>query len=258
MTDVRRGKRVGLLVPFTNTNLEPDFAMMAPPGLTVHVARMGGYDEDEIPGVEQMQGLGAAIPHEPLELLMGVRPDVVVYGCTSATLTHGPDFDRNLSRTIKEISGAHTVTAAGALIEALRALGVRRVAFASPYVPEINAMAMRYLVDCGFEISGQAEVGENLSNEGQGAMLPQDVFDLGLRAFRPDAEAIVLSCTDMRSTEIIAALEKQTGVPVITSNQAMMFGVLKAIGHHDAISGFGMLLAHGLRQGGCATDKVKG
>lgn len=85
---------------------------------------MGGYDEDKIPDADQMHGLGAADLDEPLSLLMGVKPDVICYGCTSATLTQGPAFDRNLADRIKTNSGAATVTAAGALVHALKALDV--------------------------------------------------------------------------------------------------------------------------------------
>ncbi|WP_298837264.1 Asp/Glu racemase [uncultured Roseobacter sp.] len=246
MGDARRGKRIGILVPFTNTNLEPDFALMTPPGVTVHTARMGGYDEHEIPGVEQMQGLGASVPDEPLRLLNGVRPDVVVYGCTSATLTHGAQFDRELAGKIKALSGAQTVTAAGAIVAALRALEVSDVAFASPYVPGINALAIQYLVECGFRVTGHAEVQGELSNEGQGALTPEDVYALGKSAVSSQTQAIVLSCTDMRSTEIIAALEAETGKPVITSNQSMMYQALKATGFRGVINGYGQLLARGL------------
>jgi hypothetical protein len=125
MTRMRpsRGRaRIGVLVPFTNTNLEPDIALMAPPGVSLHFARMGGYDEDEIPDETQMQGLGAADLQETLTLLSGAKPDVVLYGCTSATLSHGPAFDRDLAAAIKAQSGAQTVTAAGALVHALRTL----------------------------------------------------------------------------------------------------------------------------------------
>ena len=67
-----RGRaRIGVLVPFTNTNLEADLAMLCPPGVTLHYARLGDYDEDEIPDEKQMAGLGDADLSEPLRLLMG-------------------------------------------------------------------------------------------------------------------------------------------------------------------------------------------
>ncbi|MGI9355460.1 MAG: maleate cis-trans isomerase family protein, partial [Rhizobiaceae bacterium] len=194
-----RGRaRFGILVPFTNTNLEPDMALMRPDGVSLHFARIGGYDEDKIPDERQMQGLGAADLDEPLRLLMGAKPDVIFYGCTSATLTHGPDFDRKLATRIKTENGAETITAAGALVNALTSLGVKRIGFASPYVPAINDIAVRYLSEMGIDTVARSEVRETLDNEGQGALETERVLELGLRANHSQAEALVLSCTDMR------------------------------------------------------------
>lgn len=242
MTQSRGRARIAALVPFTNTNLEPDLAMMRPKGVSLHFARLGGYDQDEIPDADQMHGLGASDLDEPLHLLQGVRPDVILYGCTSATLTHGVGFDRRLAEDIKTGSGAATVTAAGALTHALKTLGIRRIGFASPYVAAINDMAVSFLNDCGIETVARSEVTEILDNYGQGEMDPQAVHDLGLSADHADAEAIVMSCTDMRSVEGIARLEQTLGKPVISSNQAMMFQALQLAGIGDALPGFGRLL----------------
>ena len=101
MSASRGRARIGVLVPFTNTNLEPDAMLLRPDGVSLHFARLGGYDQDEIPDADQMHGLGASDLEEPLHLLQGVRPDVILYGCTSATLTHGVAFDRTLAQNIK-------------------------------------------------------------------------------------------------------------------------------------------------------------
>lgn len=238
-----RGRaRIGVLVPFTNTNLEPDMALLAPPGVAVYTARMGGYDEDEIPDETQMQALGASDLDEPLTLLSGAKPDVVLYGCTSATLSHGPAFDRDLAARIKQQSGAHTVTAAGALVHALNSLGATTIAFASPYVAPINDLAIAFLADMGIEVISRADMDTALSNEGQGALTPDDVMALALRADHPDADALVLSCTDMRSVECIADIEDHIKKPVVTSNQAMVFQAMEALGIAAPIPGFGRLL----------------
>ena len=242
MTASRGRARFGILVPFTNANLEPDMAMMRPDGVSLHFARLGGYDEDEVPDAGQMQGLGAADLGEPLRLLMGVRPDVILYGCTSATLTHGTAFDRDLAATIARQSNARTVTAAGALIYALGKLGVERIGFASPYVKEINDMAISFLASSGFDTVARAEVPEVLDNHGQGALDSGAVFDLGCQADHDGAQAVVLSCTDMRSVETIARLEQHLGKPVVTSNQAMMFQAMALAGLERGLTGFGRLL----------------
>lgn len=242
MADSRGRARFGILVPFTNTNLEPDMVLMRPDGVSLHFARLGGYDADEIPDESQMQGLGASDIDEPLRLLAGVKPDVVLYGCTSATLTHGPEFDRTLATRIKNDIGAETVTAAGALVTALSALGAGKIGFASPYVPAINDMAVGFLAGMGIETVERSEVDETLDNDGQGAVTPDKVFDLAMAADHPDAEAIVLSCTDMRSVEALDRLEEATGKPVVSSNQAMQFEAMRRAGIGDPVHGFGGLL----------------
>lgn len=240
----RARARLGLLVPFTNTNFEPDMALLMPPGITLHAARMGGYDEDEIPDEAQMAGLGASDLDETLRLLNGVKPDAILYGCTSATLTHGPAFDRDLAARIKATSGAETITAAGAITAALGHLNITRIGFGSPYVAAINDLAVDFLAQSGIETVARTEVATPLSNEEQGALTPDDVFDIGTRADHPDAQAVLLSCTDMRSVEAIARLEAQLGKPVITSNQAMAWETLRRLAISDPISGFGQLLEH--------------
>ena len=242
MHNSRGRARFGVLVPFTNSNLEPDMALLRPGGVSMHFARMGGYDADEIPDEAQMQGLGAADLEEPLALLSGVKPDVILYGCTSATLTHGPEFDRALTAKIKQDSGAQTVTAAGSLVQALQAIGAKSIGFASPYVPNINDMAIDFLERSGIKTIARSEVQETLDNDGQGGLTPDRVHELGCGAEHKNADAIVLSCTDMRSVEVIDALEERLGKPVVTSNQAMLFTCLQKLHMTDVIDGYGSLL----------------
>lgn len=221
--------RLGVLVPFTNCNLEPDLVMLRPAGVSLHFARLGGYDRDEVPDEKQMAALGTADLEEPLRLIAGARPDAVLYGCTSATLTHGLAFDRSLAERIEAECGAITLTAAGSLLTALQTLGVTRIGFASPYVGAINRQAVVFFAEAGIETCACADIGRELGNYGQGELTPEEVFELGRRANHPDAQAIVLSCTDMRSVETIARLEEALGKAVVSSNQAMVFAALRAL-----------------------------
>ena len=121
-------------------------------------------------------------------------------------------------------------------------LGAKRIGFASPYVPAINDMAIGFLGKLGFETVQRSEVTDTLDNTGQGALGPEAVFQLGLAADHLDADALVLSCTDMRSVETLARLEDEVGKPVISSNQAMLFQALHLLGMTEPIEGFGKLL----------------
>ena len=233
--------RIGVLVPFTNTNLEPDLMRMLPPNASVHVTRIGGYAVDQIPGSDQMQEMGKTDISGALRLIAGVQPDVVLYGCTSATLTHGLKFDRDLSREIKEHTAAKAITAAGAMLAALQELKATKVGFASPYVGEVNELAMRFLSEAGIETVKCADVGRTLSNHEQGALTPDDVYDLAVRADRKDAKAIVMACTDLRAVEAIAKIETELNKPVVTVNQAMMFAVSKRFSLGHSVPSFGRL-----------------
>ena len=219
--------RVGVLVPFTNTNLEPDLIRMCPPDCSLHFQRTSGYDADEIPSSDQMTKLGKFNLSQDLKMIGGARPDAVLYGCTSATLTHGPSFDRDLAIRIEEGSGALTFTAAGSLVSALKALDVQRIGFSSPYVGAINKQAVAFLEQSGVETVVRADIGDDLGCYGQGELTPDEIYNLALKADDPKAQAIVLSCTDMRSVEVIKKIEMDLRKPVVTSNQAMMFCIYK-------------------------------
>ena len=225
----RSGAKIGVLVPFTNVNLEPDMHMLCPEGCTMHFERLGGYDVDKIPGAEQMSGLGSANLDETLRLISGVRPAAILYGCTSATLTHGVEFDRTLADNIAKTCGSVSITAAGALVNALKALGAAQIGFSSPYTGEVNRLAIEFLASENIDTVSRFEIEAELDNYGQGELTPHEVFELAIRADQPDVEAIVLSCTDMRSVEAIADIETATGKPVVTSNQAMIFELCRKL-----------------------------
>ena len=62
------------------------------------------------------------------------------------------------------------------------------------------------------------------------------------RACRPEADALLCSCTAWRSLEAVAELERRIGKPVVTSNQASIWAAYRALGLAPKITGFGRLL----------------
>ena len=239
-----RTRRIGIFVPFTNTNLEADMAMMCPNGVSMHFMRLGGYDIDEVPDAGQMSQLARFDMDDAIRLLAGVRPEVVLYGCTSATLALGADFDSDLASKIKEKSGAACITAASALVQALETLAVRNIAFASPYVASLNDDAIGFLESQEFNVVSRFDYPIELGNYGQGELHPKEISKFALESDSTEAEAIVLSCTDMRAAETIKAIESQTNKPVVTSNQALLFCALKNLQINETFVDFGQLFNH--------------
>jgi len=229
MERASRGRaKIGVVVPITNSNLEPDMVLLRPDGVSMHYARAGGYDPDEVPASEQMQNFALGSLDEIIFSLAAVRPDLILYGCTSATLAHGPEFDLEFCEKIKQMAGVGAATAAGALVLALGCLGVSKIAFSSPYVAALNDEAIGFLEESGFETVSRMDVEEDLGNYGQGVLIPDEVYELGRKA---DSEAA-------------EALEKDLCKPVVTSNQALMFAASVMLGLEPAfVPAYGVLLS---------------
>lgn len=221
-----RSKRIGLIVPSSNTNAEPDCQLLCPVGVTIHSVRSGGYDVDAIPDSSEMRKFVRQSLNQNCKDLMDARVDVIAYGCTSATLSDGPEFDAAFCRSLTEMTGRPAVTTAGALVEAILHIGVKQVAFTSPYVKTLSQEAVNYLTDCDIDVVNAVGFERELNSLEQNALTPQDAYDMALQADHPDAQAVVVSCTDYRALEAVPAIESALGKPAITSNQALMYACL--------------------------------
>ena len=226
----KRLRRLGMIIPASNTNAEPDCLMLAPAGLTIHFTRSGGYDVEAIPDSDEMRRFARQALDQQVQLLVDGRVELIAYACTSATLADGPEFDQAFRDEITAKSGLPAVTTAGALVEAIHDLDATRVAFTSPYVPRLVEESIDFIRQCGIEVVNQANYEKELSSLQQNALTPEDAYRMGLQADHSDAQALVVSCTDYRVLEAVPALEATLGKPVITSNSALMYACLKRLG----------------------------
>jgi maleate isomerase len=226
-----RGRaRIGVVVPVSNTNLEPDMAMLAPPGVSLHFARAGGYDVDRIPDETQMRQYSDTPADEIFDSLRLCRSDFVIYGCTSATLAQGPDYDADFRQHIEALCGVPAITAASALIEVLQDLGVERFAFTSPYVRTLNELAIDFIEAFDMRCVARIDAPQPMSNEAVAAATPDEILAIAAELDCEQADALVVSCTDYRATEAIPLLEARLGLPVVTSNQASLLVALRRLG----------------------------
>ncbi len=222
--------RIGIVVPTGNTNLEPDMMMLTPSGVSLHFARAGGYDVDRIPDAAQMRQFSDTPADDVIQSLTHCRADAVIYGCTSATLAQGPDYDRAFRENIKEITGVPAVTAASALVAVLQALQVQRFAFTSPYVAPLNTLAIDFIESFGMTCVHRVDAPQPLSNQALARARPDEIAEIALCADHEAAQALVISCTDYRATEAIGEIEASLGKPVVTSNQASLLLALRLLG----------------------------
>ncbi|HLX29100.1 MAG TPA: aspartate/glutamate racemase family protein [Casimicrobiaceae bacterium] len=229
------GVRVGLIVPSVNATIEPELAWIAPASVSFHCARVM-LRETTAEGLREMN----AEVESAARLLASLAPNAVAYACTSGSFLEGAERLRAQIDAISRIVRCPVVATSQAMIDALRALRVRRMALATPYLDALTQIERRFLEDQGFDIVSLRSLG--LSGAAIREVSPERVFELACEADSPHAEAIFVSCTDLRALEIVDALERHLSKPVLTSNQVTLWALLRALGRSAPIAGFGRLL----------------
>ena len=234
-------KRIGVMVPSTNTTFEADFQMVAPRDVTIHGQRL--WLTNDAAGAAGMDRMNAEV-ESGARYLATAKIHGVVYGCTTGSFYRGPGWDREMIDTIQRVAGVPAVATSPSVVEALRFFGARRLSVATPY-PDWNNQKLRgYLEALGFEVlnlEGEPRAAKS-GNQGINDQDPEDVIAFAARVCRPDADALLCSCTAWRSLEAVAEIERRTGKPVVTSNQASIWMAYRALGLTPAISGYGRLL----------------
>ncbi len=230
--------RIGVIVPPSNTVNETEFNRLKPDGVTFHFTRSPLHANPAADDFsEMMRDLDRAGGD-----LAACAVDLVAYGCTSGSMACPAD---RLLGKLREASGAEAVSTADAIVAALNALGVQRIAMATPYTDETNAHEAEFLERHGIEVVAASGLGLNASFEKIqqiSRVAPKAVFDHAMAVDRPEAEALLICCTDFNTADAIEPLEEALGKPVVTSNAATLWASLRAAGIEDRIEGCGRLL----------------
>lgn len=233
--------RMGLVVPSSNTTIEPEFNRVAPDGVSVHAARVYQEETDQ-PERKIATVLAMNDELEPaLRQLTSVQPTVIAFCCTAASFLRGAAHDQDLSARLTEAAGVPFITASTAVTLALQALGVRRVAMGTPYLDAVNERERVYLHErLGIEVV-RARGLQIVGNLPKGRLDPGAAYRVARDVDCAEAEAVFLSCTNWRTLEVIAALEQDLGKPVVSSNQATLWAALRIGGLRGARLGPGAL-----------------
>ena len=227
-------RHFGVLIPSTNTTVEIECRLL-PMTYQAHVGRLrssgGSFSPSRDEDVDyQSRLLGTA------------KVELVMLAQTSASL-FADDYDEAVTRRMSAGAGVPSITSAQAVGRAVRALGARRIAIVSPYSVEVNQRARDYFA---------AKHGlDTVALEGFGAtdayaigkLGPQNARDAFARIDRPEIEAFVVPGGNFPTMASIAAWERELGKPVVTTNQASFWAMLRAFDGADRLAGFGRLLA---------------
>lgn len=231
--------RLGLLVPSSNTVMEQEFRAMLPRDVSVHVGRIRLRQIV----VHELLKMEKQIREEALKLA-DADVDVIGFGCTSGSLTRGLGHDRQIVKVIEKTAKRPAVATAGAVVEALRSLRLSRVSVATPYIEKINTLERKFLEENGFPIEKMFGLGLK-DNLRIGRLESGTVFDLIKNVNSARAEGLFASCTNLPTIGLITRLEKTFGKPVVSSNTATLWAMLKKIGYALKTIKYGRLFLSG-------------
>jgi maleate cis-trans isomerase len=177
---------------------------------------------------------------ESADLLVKVKPDVMVLAHTASSYTLGRRGEVELIRRLQAKYSTPFVTAFGSVVAALNVLGVKRIALGAPYTEEITLKGKALLEEHGFVVVSH-RVLENVTNIFDET--PERAYRLGRLVDTPEVDAVFLSGLGMPTISILDALEQDLGKPVISAASAMMWNALQSAGIRHRVPGYGRLLA---------------
>jgi len=226
--------RIGIIIPADNAVLEPDFHRLAPDGVTTHISRLAKVSRSEMP----------ALAVRSAESFVHTRVNVVGYMCAASSfLLAAAGNDRLCAELSKAAAGRPSFTATTAMMAALTAVGARRVGVLSPHPPDIADHLSRYLRDSGFAVADLIALNMDLGAINDAT--PEEIYRAARPLARTGADAIFIAATNFRAIDVIDPLEIDTGLQVVTSNQAAMWMALRTLGVPAELPGFGRLFRGG-------------
>ena len=229
--------RIGLISLSTDIAIERDFTRMVPDdslGLYTTRIRLDWPNTDAT-----FLALADRIPDAASVIVPNVRLDAIVFGCTTASTLIGPERVEALVRSRRP--DVKVTNPALAAVEALKALDARRIVLITPYTVQMTGNVVRFFERHGISLVSATCTGFD-TDESIGRVPAAAFLDAALSAERTGADAIFVSCTATKALNVIDELERRTGLPVVTSNQAAFWHAAKLAGWSRPIPGFGTLM----------------
>jgi maleate isomerase len=228
--------RIGLIIPSSNRLTEPHMHSYAPEGVQAHVTRLRMTGQSHVPLAELMPRI-----IEATLALDDAGCNAIVFHCTASSMEAGLDGERQVLDAMSSVTPAVTATTATAALAALNALELHKIALFSPYIAATHQHEITFLTEAGYEVIGGKCLGLQGGDE-YITVKPAQWVRLATTNTPADADGVFLSCTNIHAPEAIEAIEQNLQKPVVTSNQAVLWYVLRTLGVDAPVPQLGRLL----------------
>jgi maleate cis-trans isomerase len=182
---------------------------------------------------------------EAVKVLDYEEIQAILVAGTPPIIKLGFEADKEIIKAVEILTGKPASTGPTAEVDALRSLGLKRIALVSPFAETLNQNLKAFLEHRGFQVVISKGLGivKNVDLAKQpfhaAYMLAKEAF---LEA-KGNVDGIFISCPRWPTVRSIAPLEQDLGVPVITGAQAIVWKSLSMLSIHEVQKGYGKLFA---------------
>lgn len=218
--------RIGLLVPNTDTTLEWDLQRRFGSRCSLHSERLF---LESVSVDAEVKMLEEETPRA-VRFLKPITPALTVFGCTSAGALYGVPGEKEFTDDLSRRLGCPVVSAFGSVLADLQGARVTRIALFTPYTGPVHAKVADGLREAGMSIVWEDCLGL-LQDTDIGRVTPAEVLGRFERNSPPagSCDALFLSCTNLRAAEIAPELSARLGLPVFTSNLAIIHTIERTL-----------------------------
>ncbi|MFM1885202.1 MAG: hypothetical protein RL026_359 [Pseudomonadota bacterium] len=176
--------------------------------------------------------------------LAAAGAEAILVAGTSLSFYQGEAYNRELCKVVERTTGLPCTTMSDGVIAGLAAVDARRIAVATAYNDDVNARLAGFLREHGLEPLVVTGLGIEAMTDLE-KVTPEDLRRFGRRvhASQPSADALLLSCGGFRTLELVAPLEADIGVPVVSSLPHALWAGARLCGIDPAVPGHGRVLA---------------
>jgi maleate isomerase len=236
-------QKFAVLIPSTNTSVQPEFDAMRPPGVTNHISRI------RIPNIplhndadfERLIALIASSQDEAVDSAMSCEPDRLVLGISAETFWDGLNASRKLKAHLHELTGLPVSMGSEACDAAFQALRMKKIAVITPYQPVGDRNVTRFFEEAGFEVKrikglrceSPVKIAHVSESQLRDALLELDGDDI---------DGLVQVGTNLAMARLAGQAEIWLKKPVVAINTAIYWHALRGARITDRMSGFGTLM----------------
>jgi maleate isomerase len=236
-------KKFAVLIPSTNTSVQPEFDDMRPAGVTNHISRI------RIPNIplqsdadfSRLIDLIAAAQDEAVESVMSCEPDRLVLGISAETFWGGYQMSVQLKQHLVEKTQLPISMGSDACQEALQVYGAKTLGVVTPYWPVGDRNVIQFFEECGFAVkriqglkrTSPVDIAHTTEAELRDALVKLDGDDL---------DALIQVGTNLAMARLAGQAEVWMKKPVLAINTAIYWHALRHSDIPDKVAGFGSLL----------------